>query len=300
MNAEDTVKELSDKVAVVTGGASGIGKSIGLALAEKGTHVVVADIEPDTAEAAAQEIARAGVRTLAVQCDVADMSAVEHLAKRAWSHFGHVELLFNNAGVASGGPLLDSTANELHWLFDVNVFGVWHGCRVFGQRFRSQGTPAHIVNTGSEHSLGIPSPQAGFYTATKHAVLALSDVLRREVPDNIGVSVLCPGIVQTDIWNAARNRPQAFGGPEEGAPQTQVMMEYGMDAREIGRQAVAGVERGDFYIVTHSHVRKYVEERATEILAAFDKQAPYKEGDDRYEVDAIIARMMAATQKSES
>ena len=115
------MKELKDEVAVVTGGASGIGKSIGLALADKGTHVVVADIEPDTAEAAAEEIARAGGRTLAVRCDVADLGAVERLAERAWSHFGHVELLFNNAGVAGGGPLLDATANEGDDRYEVNA-----------------------------------------------------------------------------------------------------------------------------------------------------------------------------------
>ena len=294
------MKDLKDKVAVVTGGASGIGKSIGLALAEKGTHVVVADIEQSKAEAAAQEIAQSGVQTLAVQCDVADLSSVEQLAERAWSHFGHVDLLFNNAGVAGGGPLLDSNTNELQWLFNVNVFGVWHGCAVFGKRFRTQGTPAHIVNTGSEHSLGVPNTQIGFYTATKHAVLALSDVLRREVPDNIGVSILCPGIVRTEIWDAARNRPEALGGPEEGRPEAQAMMDEGMDASAIGRQAVSGVERGDFYIVTHSHVRKYVEERATELLSAFDAQAPRTEGDDKYDVNTIIGRFMAATQSSES
>ncbi len=294
------MQNLKDKVAVVTGGANGIGKSIGLALAEKGTHVVVADIEQNKAEAAAQEIAQSGVQTLAVQCDVADLSSVKQLAERAWSYFGHVDLLFNNAGVAGGGPLLDSNTNELQWLFNVNVFGVWHGCTVFGKRFRTQGTPAHIVNTGSEHSLGVPNTQIGFYTATKHAVLALSDVLRREVPDNISVSILCPGIVKTEIWNAARNRPETLGGPVEGQPEAQAMMKEGMDANDIGRQAVAGVERGDFYIVTHSHVRKYVEERAAELLGAFDAQAPRTEGDDKYDVNTIIGRFMAATQNSES
>jgi len=290
------MQDLKDKVAVVTGGASGIGKSIGLALAEKGTHVVVADIEQARAEETAQEIAQGGVQTLAVQCDVSDLSLVEKLAERAWSHFGHVDLLFNNAGVVGGGSLLDATASELHWLFNVNVFGVWYGCKVFGRRFRNQGTPAHIINTGSEHSLGVPHVQAGFYTATKHAVLALSDVLRREVSDNISVSILCPGIVKTDLWNATRNRPEAFGGPEDGSPQAQLLMAAGMDVREIGRLAVAGVERGDFYIVTHSHVRKSVEERSAEILAAFDGQAPYNEGDDKYDVNAMIEQLMAAAQ----
>lgn len=285
--------ELRDKVAVVTGGASGIGRAIGLALAEKGTHVVVADIERGRAEAVANEIAARGVKSVGLACDVAREESVETLADDAWKRFGHVDLVVNNAGVAGGTWLLESSAKDMRWLFEVNVFGVWYGCKAFGRRFEEQGTPAWIVNTGSEHSLGMPHIQAGFYTATKHAVLGLSDVLRNELPPHIGISVLCPGVVKTDFWNASRNRPAEHGGPAEAAKEVRAIMERGKDALEIGRQAVAGVERGDFYIVTHPHARGYVEKRYAEMLAAFDAQAPFQAGEERYDVTTIALEVIA-------
>jgi NAD(P)-dependent dehydrogenase (short-subunit alcohol dehydrogenase family) len=285
--------QLRDKVAVVTGGASGIGRAIGVALAEKGAHVVVADIESTRAEAVAHEIAANGVESIGLACNVANEDSVESLADAAWKRFGHVDVLFNNAGVAGGTWLLESTAQDLRWLFEVNVFGVWYGCKAFGRRMKEQGTEARIVNTGSEHSLGMPHIQAGFYTATKHAVLGLSDVLRNELPPFIGVSVLCPGVVKTDFWNAARNRPAEHGGPSEAAAEVRAIMERGKDALEIGRQAVAGVERGDFFIVTHPHARSYVEKRYAELLGAFDAQAPYREGEERFDVTTIALDVLA-------
>lgn len=285
--------QVRDKVAVVTGGASGIGRAIGLALAEKGAHVVVADVEEGRARRVSDEITARGVRSMAAVCDVAEEQAVEELAERSWSEFGRVDLLFNNAGVSGGTWLLDSSSNDLAWLFSVNVFGVWYGCKAFGRRFRDQGTPAWIVNTGSEHSLGLPHIQAGFYTATKHAVLGLSDVLRAELPPHIGISILCPGVVKTDFWNASRNRPTEYGGPVEAAKEIKAIMDRGKEAMEIGHQAVAGVERGDFYIVTHPHARSYVEKRYGEILAAFDAQAPFRDGEERFDVTTIALAVFA-------
>lgn len=285
--------QVRDKVAVVTGGASGIGRAIGLALAEKGAHVVIADVEAARAQFVADEISARGVRATATVCDVSKEASVEELAEHSWREFGHVDLLFNNAGVGGGTWLLDSSSNDLEWLFAVNVFGVWYGCKSFGRRFRDQGTPAWIVNTGSEHSLGLPHIQAGLYTATKHAVLGLTDVLRSELPSHIGVSILCPGIVKTDFWNASRNRPAEFGGAAEAAKEIKAIMDRGKDALEIGRQAVAGVERGDFYILTHPHARSYVEKRYGEILAAFDAQASSREGEERYDVTTIALEVLA-------
>lgn len=287
---------IREKVAVVTGGASGIGRALGLALADKGAHVVVADIEEGRARAVAAEIGAKGVRTLAVRCDVTNEESVEALADETWRRFGRCEIVCNNAGVSGGTWLLESNEKDLRWVFDVNVFGVWYGCKTFGRRFRDQGTDAWILNTGSEHSLGLPHVQAGFYTASKHAVLGLTDVLRAELPAYIGISILCPGVVATDFWNATRNRPVEYGGTAEPPPEVKAIMERGKDALEIGRRAVEGIERGDFYILTHPHARAYVDKRYSEIGAAFDAQAPMKEGEERYDVTSIAFEVIARTK----
>lgn len=282
------MEDLADKVAVVTGAGSGIGRGIARALADAGVAVAVADIEQGGAEAVAAELVGADVDAIAVRCDVADREDVEALADAAWAHFGHVDVMVNNAGViGTTRRCIEADERDARWICDVNVFGTWHGCSVFGKRFVEQGTPAHILNTGSENSLGVPHTGAAFYTASKHAVLGLTDVLRHELPDFIGVSILCPGMVQTRLSSAARNRPDQYGGPIE----SDARIEMGMDADEVGRRAVEGIRAGAFYIVTHPPVRELVEERAAEILAAFDTQAPRYAGDEVLDTRATIQRM---------
>lgn len=267
------MRELRDKVAVVTGGASGIGRGIARALAAEGAHVVVADVEEAPVLAVARELAATGVRTLGVACDVTDRAAVEALAERAWAEIGPVGLLCNNAGVGTAGPIVTAPAAEVEWVFAVNVLGLWNGCAAFVPRMQARGAGGHVLNTGSEHSVGIPFPGMGIYTATKHAVLGLSDVLRRELEaDGIGVSILCPGVVRTEIWNAGRNRPQRFGGPRRSPERFRDLLASGVDPDEVGRIAVAGVRRGDFWILSHPEVRAIAEARATELRAAFDAE----------------------------
>ncbi len=268
------MKDLRDKVAVITGGASGIGRGISRALAAQGAHVVVADVEEEPARHAAEDLRACGVRAVAVACDVSNRDAVEALAERAFSELGRVDVLVNNAGVGAAAKVADAKPADLAWILSVNVVGVWNGCSVFVPRFREQGGPAWILNTGSEHSLGIPFPGMGLYTASKHAVLALSDVLRRELePDGIGVSILCPGAVRTQIWNAARNRDERFGGPRQSPAAFESLLANGMDPDEVGRIAVAGIQRGDFFVLSHPKVRAIVEARYRELVAAFDAQA---------------------------
>jgi short-subunit dehydrogenase len=138
-------------------------------------------------------------------------------------------------------------------------------------RFVAAGRPAHVLNTGSEHSVGIPFPGMGIYTATKHAVLALSDVLRRELESQgVGVSILCPGVVRTEIWNAGRSRPARFGGRQESPAEFASFLDSGMDPDDVGRLAVAGIEAGDFFIMSHPEVRAIAEARCRDVLAAFD------------------------------
>jgi NAD(P)-dependent dehydrogenase (short-subunit alcohol dehydrogenase family) len=291
------MKDLKEKVAVVTGGASGIGLGIAEALANAGTHIVVADIQEDKATAAATDLAKVGVRTVAFGCDVADRSSVERLADQAWAEFGHVDIIVNNAGVmAEACPLIDAKEADFRWLIDVNLIGEWNGCSVFGKRFIEQGAEAHILNTASENSFYAAVPYSGFYVATKHAVLGMSDALRMELPEFITVSILACGLVNTNLNTATEVKLQRFGGPvvqDEATRATgKQVMGLGMDPDEIGKLAVEGMRRGDFYIVTHPHNRDYIAERFEEILRAYDTYAPRFEGDEKYDVRKIMARMM--------
>jgi NAD(P)-dependent dehydrogenase (short-subunit alcohol dehydrogenase family) len=279
------MEDLAGKVAVVTGAASGIGRGIAAALVREGTSVVLADIDAAGAVQAAAELEVPGIRTLGVGLDVTDRDAVEALAERAWAEFGHVELCVNNAGVfppISRAISIDEA--DARWVLEVNLMGAWYGCSAFGRRFVEQGTPAHILNTGSENSLGMAHTGAAFYTASKHALLGLSDVLRFELPDFIGVSILCPGMVKTKLSSSVTHRQARFGGPGEPGPGSAL----GLEAEEVGEKAVEGIKRGDFFIVTHPPVRALVEERTEELLAAFDAQAPRYEGDEAIDTRAIM------------
>jgi NAD(P)-dependent dehydrogenase (short-subunit alcohol dehydrogenase family) len=293
------MKALKGKVAVVTGGASGIGLGIARALAKSGTHIVIADIREDKAAEAAAELTKIGVRTSACACDVSERSSLEQLADHAWSEFGQVHIIVNNAGVASEvNPIIDGKEEDFRWLLDVNLIGEWNGCSVFGKRFIEQGMSAWILNTASENSFYVAAPYSGFYVTTKHAVLGMSDALRMELPEFIGVSILACGLVNTNLSDAGEGRPDRFGGPvtrDEAIKQAgRQVMQLGMDPDEVGRLAVEGMKRGDFYIVTHPHNRDYIVERYDEILHAYDTYAPHFEGDDKYDVRKIMAQIMGA------
>ena len=290
------MENLKDKAAVVTGGSSGIGLGIAKALAGEGVNIIIADIVPEKAEKAANELKDYGVRTSAFECDVSSYAEVQKLADFAWKEFGHVDLIFNNAGVSSGiGTVIDGKEEDFRWLLEVNLIGEWNGCSVFGKRFIEQGTPAHIVNTASENSFYPAAPLQGFYVATKHAVLGLSDTLRMELPDYIGVSVLCCGLVNTKLHRSSEYKPTRLGGPSEpeNAEAGKMVMQLGMDPDDIGKLTIEAVKRGDFYIVTHPHNREYIVERYEEIIGAFDKQAPHFEGDGMHDVRKIMEQFMA-------
>jgi NAD(P)-dependent dehydrogenase (short-subunit alcohol dehydrogenase family) len=293
--------KVSGKAAVVTGGGSGIGRSIALALARRNCRVVVADIEQASAAAVVREIEAMGGEAVAETCDTSSYDAVERLAERAWGTYGRIDLIFNNAGVSGGGPVLDARPQDVAWVMSVNFTGVWNGCAVFGKRFRDQTSESHIVITGSEHSIGMQHAGAGIYTASKHAVLGLSDVLRKELPSHIGVSILCPGLVQSNIWHSTRNRPADLGGPQDPATlgRPKAILAEGMEPDEIGRRAVDGVERRDFFIFTHPHSQTAAKRRWEEIDAAFAAQAPYVPGSEKYDVNTVVQRVMNAQGEAE-
>lgn len=279
---------ISGSRALVTGGASGIGRAIAQTLAVRGCRVLVADIDGGRAGAIAAEL---GPETVGVQCDVSDHAAVERLADDADRLLGGFDLVFANAGVSVGGPLLDADPAELDWIFGVNVRGIWSTASVFGRRLRSSGRPGHLCLTASEHALGLQHAGMGLYTATKHAVLGLADVLRAELPPSIGVSILCPGLVSTELHLSKRHGPLP---PDDDArlAMAGAVMARGMSAEIIGQAAVNGVERGDFLIVTHPSSAQAAQKRGEEIAAAFKAQAPWSADAERYSVNSVIATVM--------
>lgn len=289
--------DLRDTTAIVTGGGNGIGRALCLALAGEGVNVVVADIDANAAKSAVEELKTYTIDVLDMQVDVSCMESVHSMAQQAYSTFGSVELLFNNAGVIPAtSPLIEASSSDAEWIFSVNVLGTLNCIREFAPKFRGASRQARIINTASEHALGVPHVASGLYTASKHAILGLSDVLRHELPPHVGVSVLCPGLVATSLWRSTERRQRQYGGPTEGNPiAAQLMQGYGMPVKEIAAKAIAGVKRDDFYIVTHPHSIEYAEERWRELEQSFQSQAPRYAGDERYNLRELTANAISSS-----
>lgn len=272
------------QAAVVTGGASGIGLALCAALAAEGARVLIADVETEKAEARAADLRGRGFDALGHAVDVANRASVETLADTAFSRFGAVDLLFNNAGVGVGGPLEKIRQGTFDWIVGVNFTGIYHGVAAFAPRMLASGVPCRIVNTASEHALGLPSRggMATAYTATKHAVLGLSDGMRRDYAGtNLAVSVLCPGLVQSEIWNSYRNRPATAGGPRELDEKFAAENRRGLPADIAATRILDQLADGEFYLFTHgADLREVAEPRAAEVAAALAAFA------ERYGADA--------------
>ena len=204
------MESLNGKVAVVTGGASGIGRALSLAFAREGARVVVADLDDAGMADTVAEVARAGSAAIAVRTDVSRLEQVQALADRAFAEMGAVHVLCNNAGVALWGGLESATHRDWEWAIGVNLWGVIHGVETFVPRMIAQHVPGHIVNTASMAGL-IASQGLGVYNTTKYAVVGLSETLQKDLRGyGIGVSVLCPMGVKTAIRQSARNRPDGL------------------------------------------------------------------------------------------
>lgn len=209
------MEHLQDRVAVVTGAASGLGLAMSKRFAEAGMKVVLADIEADRLDAAVAELRAAGHDATGVVTDVtdvADAGAVDHLAAAAFDTHGAVHVLCNNAGVVKRARVWELTLDDWNWVLNVDFWSVVHGLRAFVPRMLEQDAGGHIVNTSSMAGL-LPMPNLGAYAAAKSAVLALSLSLQTELDQlgsSLGVSVLCPGFIATGITDSARNRPAAL------------------------------------------------------------------------------------------
>ncbi|MBK5238430.1 MAG: SDR family NAD(P)-dependent oxidoreductase [Actinomycetales bacterium] len=266
---------IAGKVAVVTGGASGIGKGIAWKLRQEGAEVVIADIEAGPLAEAATELGAFGVLT-----DVTNHESVEALAAATLAEFGRVDIVVNNAGVGPKAPYSELTLSDWRWIMDVNLFGVINGIDVFLELLKANPEGGHIVNTASMAAL---VPPAGFapYVASKAAVLGLSETLAKELAAEdslVGVSVLCPGPVHTNIKNSLRSRPAEFG-EKAGLKDVDIAKTMGDTIRwaiphEVGAIVTRGILAGDLYLLTHPEWVEGVHAHARALDAAFTKYPP--------------------------
>lgn len=278
------MKEFNDKVAVITGAASGIGLAIAERCVRKGMKVVLADVEETSLATAENELKSQGGTVLGVRTDVSKRGDVERLARQALDTFGQVHLLFNNAGVAAGGAPWEATWNDWQWVIGVNLWGVIHGVKVFTPLMLAQNSECHIVNTSSMAGLVVGSGSAP-YAATKHAVVALSESLYLALQQRnslIKVSVLCPGLVRTNIINAERNRPAELR--DEPVPMTPEMqsglaafkaaMEASMSPQKVAGAVFEAIEKEQFYILSHPEWREVIQLRTDKLLRMENPQNP--------------------------
>jgi NAD(P)-dependent dehydrogenase (short-subunit alcohol dehydrogenase family) len=246
------VTTFAGKVAVVTGGGSGIGRALALALAREGARVVVADVDEADATETVRQVAAAGAEGLAIRADVADRHQVEALADRVFDRYGATHVLCNNAGVVVHGGLETATWADWQWVVGVNLWGVVHGLLAFLPRMIAGGEGGHVVNTASAAGL-IASQGLGVYNTTKYAVVGLSETLQKDLrPHGIGVTVVCPMGVATRIRQAGRNRPAALrnaASAREGSEMT--LIGRTLDPDDVAVQTLAAVRTGALYVITH-------------------------------------------------
>ncbi len=251
------MKSFRDKVAVITGGASGIGLSLAEAFGEEGAKLVIGDVEQGALERAVTALADKGYEAIGVRCDVTKFEQVQALADAALERFGKIHVVCNNAGVSITGPIFEMSLDDWRWVYDVNVWGVIHGIKAFVPILMRQGEEAHVVNTASLaafNGTGDHSP----YCSSKAAVLSISQSLFNEMQafnTQIGVSVVCPGMVDTPINRSWRNRPEGDKPwsereykDEAFVKGSQSFQAAGVPPSEIARLTLKAIREERFYV----------------------------------------------------
>jgi NAD(P)-dependent dehydrogenase (short-subunit alcohol dehydrogenase family) len=268
---------LQGRTAVVTGAASGIGLALSERFVAEGMSVVMADVEEARLVAEATRLRAGGADVLAVLTDVSDPAQVHHLAVEATDRYGAVHVLCNNAGVAPAGPMLATTPADWQWAVGVNVLGVAYGVQAFAPAMVAQGE-GHIVNTASEAGL-ITSASLGLYCATKHAVVGLTESLYRELSGTgVGVSVLCPNAVATDIFFSERNRADRTDLNAIEHASIAPLREHiagGIAPAQVAGDVLDAIVAGRFWIFTHEITRTAALVRARDIEAGVQPTNPY-------------------------
>ena len=273
------LRDFAGKVAVVTGGASGMGRAFAQRFAEEGMRVVLADVEREALDRAVGELRASGFEAVGVPADVSDRAAVARLASEALDAFGAVHLVANNAGVEGylDGAIWEATEKDWRWTMGVNFWGVVHGVETFLPIMLRQDTEGHVVNTAS-----MTAVVAGrnMYSVTKQAVLALTETIHAQLVEReakVGVSALCPGIIATRLFQGSRNRPADLrneeepAGAEQGRELRRVMherLQAGMRPSEVASILVDGIREGRLYILTDHDWDDRITSRTEAILGS--------------------------------
>ncbi|HET6472722.1 MAG TPA: SDR family NAD(P)-dependent oxidoreductase [Pseudomonadales bacterium] len=284
------MQDVSGKVAFITGGASGMGLAMARSFSAAGMKVAIADIEQAAIDRVLVEFKKTNAKVIGLQVDVTNRDAMEKAARDTIAAFGKVHVVCNNAGVAVGGPVDAMSYKDWDWVMKVNLDGVVNGVQTFVNRIKSHGEGGHFVNTASMAGhLAIPG--LGVYNTTKFAVVGMSDTMRADLaPHNIGVSVLCPGVVSTNIFNSGRNRPDELKAdtdtaslvlsadvPDaERAARMQAIIADALDPAVVGDMVLAAIQANDPYIFTHPNLKAMVDERNAAISASFARWAQYR------------------------
>lgn len=285
------MKDFQNKVAVITGGASGFGREFANIGARFGMKLVLADVQQDALDKARTELEAQGAQVLAMCCDVRKEEAVQALADASVDKFGTVHLVFNNAGVACGGLMWENTRADWEWVLGVNLWGVVHSVRIFMPLMleyakKEPGYEGHIVNTASVAGL-LNAPNMGLYNVSKHAVVSLSETLYHDlqlIRAPIGASVLCPFFVPTGISQSHRNRPDDVKtevDPTASQCAAQAVLEKAVSSGKVTAAQVAehtfdAIRDGKFYIYSHPQVLGNVQTRMEDIILLRNPSDPYE------------------------
>ena len=278
------MKELKGKVAVVTGGAGGLGRAMAMHFAREGMHVALADIDQASLDVTAAELRALGVQAIGIRTDVSKATEVDALAARVVTELGGVHVVCNNAGISPLGAAWENTLADWEWMLGVNLWGVIHGVRAFTPLLLAQ-DEGHIVNTASVAGL-INPPGSAMYNVTKHAVVALTETLFHDLAgrnSKVGCSVLCPAYVPTGIADSERSRPAALANPGATKSAEQLAREERLkkavrtgrlSADDIGAAVLAAVKEERFYILTHPRIKGAIQARMEDILEGRSPRNP--------------------------
>ncbi len=281
---------LAGKTAFITGGASGMGLAMAHSFSAAGMNVVIADIEQQALDSALTQFADRNTEVLGLNVDVTRRDAMEQAATDAEKAFGKVHVVCNNAGVAVGGAVDTMSYQDWDWVLGVNLNGVVNGVQTFLPRIKAHGEGGHIVNTASMAG-HIAVPGLSVYNTSKFAVVGLSEVMRVDLtPHNIGVSVLCPGVVRTNIFESGRNRPDALQAATDTASlvltsdapadaratRRAELLAEALDPEAVGDMVLHAIQTDEFYIFTHPAIEEVVNVRSAEIAASFERWRSYR------------------------